>query len=465
MNAPRSHTAHSFCDAALECIHGTFPASVLNPTINDGYGKNAISSLTTMLTCAQAAESSVGASNEMGLLQISIFVKTITSDGTSKWALHFSSFPVIQTSALPSDPLRVPRHSTNEAMSPAQSQVTGFLGRVGERKAIGGNDLDLQEEVEASKGMTPTNTNVSGGLIPHASTGVQQRNYQNLPRIPLPAVLTRPSSTQVHVIPSAIALEVRNLLLAGGGEMTHIHLSQNSWPDIYQFMYYRSVGIACQRVYEGRKGRLQNSEFTYYSLIPPNFLVNRNKTCKFNIVGLSDAIKSVKGNIPAEGFQLDLGNRSNSAKHVLFTVICLSWSAPGSQVEGQGRKGSRNVLNAWRLEGLGERGCMRFAQKKVRKPLFCSREVGGSCLIPSDTSRRASLAAIPSNMEHMQLEVFNPTQCELLTDGSVAAKGFVDPFTLEILCNLILLLSRFLKLRRRTLFTLKIYNVLRNNAM
>ena len=198
MNAPWSQRAHSFCDAALECIHGTSPASVLNATINESYRKNAIYSVTTMLIRAQAAESSVAAFNEMGLLQIGIFVKTTTSDGTTKWSLPFSSIPEIQTSTLPSDPVRVPRYSIYAAVSPSQSQVTGVLGRVEERNAIGESELDLQEEMESSKKMKPTNTNVSRDLTPHARTGVEQTDFQTPLRIPLLAVLPRPSITQVH---------------------------------------------------------------------------------------------------------------------------------------------------------------------------------------------------------------------------------------------------------------------------
>ena len=147
MNASVDSATHSFCDAALDCIHSTFPASVLNPTFTDSFSKNAVSSLTTMLTCAQAAESSVAASDEMGRLQISIFVKTTRSDGSSKWALPFSSIDEIHTSMLPFHQMNVPDNSSDAAGVPCQSQVTSVLGQVGQGSTLGGNHPHLHERI------------------------------------------------------------------------------------------------------------------------------------------------------------------------------------------------------------------------------------------------------------------------------------------------------------------------------
>ena len=135
-------------------------------------------------------------------------------------------------------------------------------------------------------------------------------------------------------------------------------LSDVSWPEAYRLMYYKNVGVACQKLYEGRMRRKRDSEFSYYSLIPSNVFTDHrnNTTCKFEIEGLHGAPKSIRGQISDDGFQLDLGNCANTTKHMLFATICVSWSSPNSQDDEEGRRGSRNVLNAWKAEGLDGMG-------------------------------------------------------------------------------------------------------------
>lgn len=76
-----------------------------------------MSSLTTILTCAHAAESCFKASDDMGRLQIAVFVKSSTPEGKSTWELPYNTINDLQGSAIPATSFPWPS-STSPSLHP-----------------------------------------------------------------------------------------------------------------------------------------------------------------------------------------------------------------------------------------------------------------------------------------------------------------------------------------------------------